>query len=85
MCKLELELSLRIIFGNSIGIAIGGDVFPGSTLSDHVLRFNNIPQVNQYFQSCSLREDSAFSLLLKMCPVPTCTDALIDPQHQWLM
>ncbi|KVH96442.1 ATP-citrate lyase/succinyl-CoA ligase [Cynara cardunculus var. scolymus] len=26
-------------------IAIGGDVFPGSTLSDHVLRFNNIPQV----------------------------------------
>lgn len=29
----------------SAGIAIGGDVFPGSTLSDHVLRFNNIPQV----------------------------------------
>lgn len=29
----------------SSGIAIGGDVFPGSTLSDHVLRFNNIPQV----------------------------------------
>lgn len=28
-----------------LGIAIGGDVFPGSTLSDHVLRFNNIPQV----------------------------------------
>ncbi|CAF1920772.1 unnamed protein product [Brassica oleracea] len=27
------------------GIAIGGDVFPGSTLSDHTLRFNNIPQV----------------------------------------
>ncbi|XP_039001668.1 ATP-citrate synthase beta chain protein 2-like [Hibiscus syriacus] len=30
---------------NYVGIAIGGDVFPGSTLSDHVLRFNNIPQV----------------------------------------
>ena len=30
---------------NFPGIAIGGDVFPGSTLSDHVLRFNNIPQV----------------------------------------
>lgn len=28
-----------------VGIAIGGDVFPGSTLSDHILRFNNIPQV----------------------------------------
>ncbi|CAI5928495.1 unnamed protein product [Closterium sp. NIES-65] len=27
------------------GIAIGGDGFPGSTLSDHVLRFNNIPQI----------------------------------------
>eukprot|EP00850_Spirogloea_muscicola_P025313 SM002735S10355 [mRNA] locus=s2735:542:1620:+ [translate_table: standard] len=27
------------------GVAIGGDVFPGSTLSDHVLRFNNIPQI----------------------------------------
>ncbi|KAJ7571174.1 hypothetical protein O6H91_01G152900 [Diphasiastrum complanatum] len=27
------------------GIAIGGDVYPGSTLSDHVLRFNNIPQI----------------------------------------
>ncbi|GKA18249.1 hypothetical protein Tco_0698086 [Tanacetum coccineum] len=26
------------------GIAIGGDVFPGSTLSDHLMRFNNIPQ-----------------------------------------
>lgn len=34
---------------NSLGIAIGGDVFPGSTLSDHVLRFNNIPQVNFAF------------------------------------
>ncbi|KAK9815928.1 hypothetical protein WJX72_012098 [[Myrmecia] bisecta] len=27
------------------GIAIGGDVFPGSTLSDHCLRYQNIPQV----------------------------------------
>ncbi|CAF1920768.1 unnamed protein product [Brassica napus] len=27
------------------GIAIGGDVFPGSTLFDHILRFNNIPQI----------------------------------------
>ena len=27
------------------GIAIGGDSFPGSTLSDHCLRFQNIPQV----------------------------------------
>ncbi|KAI5073316.1 hypothetical protein GOP47_0011329 [Adiantum capillus-veneris] len=27
------------------GIAIGGDVFPGSTLSDHVLRYQNIPQI----------------------------------------
>lgn len=27
------------------GIAIGGDSFPGSTLSDHCLRYENIPQV----------------------------------------
>ena len=27
------------------GIAIGGDVFPGSTLSDHCLRYQEIPQV----------------------------------------
>ncbi|KAI4991846.1 hypothetical protein ZWY2020_040232, partial [Hordeum vulgare] len=26
-------------------IAIGGDIFPGSTLSDPILRLNNIPQV----------------------------------------
>ncbi|KAF3597290.1 hypothetical protein DY000_02025797 [Brassica cretica] len=29
----------------SVGIAIGGDVFPGSTLSDQIFRFNNIPQI----------------------------------------
>lgn len=40
-----------------VGIAIGGDVFPGSTLSDHVLRFNNIPQVCY----CS------YIFLLKVC------------------
>ena len=27
------------------GIAIGGDVFPGSTLSDHCLRYQNIPAI----------------------------------------
>jgi succinyl-CoA synthetase alpha subunit len=27
------------------GIAIGGDAFPGSTLSDHCLRYQHIPQV----------------------------------------
>lgn len=37
--------TICVCFGTSVGIAIGGDVFPGSTLSDHVLRFNNIPQV----------------------------------------
>lgn len=35
----------RVTDGLYEGIAIGGDVYPGSTLSDHVLRFNNIPQV----------------------------------------
>jgi len=37
------------MFCLATGIAIGGDVFPGSTLSDHVLRFNNIPQVKFLF------------------------------------
>ena len=27
------------------GIAIGGDAYPGSTLSDHCLRYQNIPQI----------------------------------------
>lgn len=38
-------------FFTFIGIAIGGDVFPGSTLSDHVLRYNNIPQVISLYMS----------------------------------
>ncbi|WVY92826.1 hypothetical protein V8G54_031914 [Vigna mungo] len=35
----------RVTDGIYEAIAIGGDVCPGSTLSDHVLRFNNIPQI----------------------------------------
>ena len=35
----------RVTDGIYEGIDIGGDAFPGSTLSDHVLRFNNIPQI----------------------------------------
>ncbi len=34
------------------GIAIGGDTFPGSTLCDHCLRYQNIPEVRA---RCSLR------------------------------
>ncbi|GFQ07724.1 ATP-citrate synthase beta chain protein 2 [Phtheirospermum japonicum] len=42
----ELYSSIaRVTDGIYEGIAIGGDVFPGSTLSDHVLRFSNIPQI----------------------------------------
>nr|CAD1833215.1 unnamed protein product [Ananas comosus var. bracteatus] len=43
----------RVTDGIYEGIAIGGDVFPGSTLSDHVLRFNNIPQTNILMSSMS--------------------------------
>lgn len=39
-------------FFTFVGIAIGGDVFPGSTLSDHVLRYNNIPQVILLYMNC---------------------------------
>lgn len=45
VCKFGLKYKLGFFLETSAGIAIGGDVFPGSTLSDHVLRFNNIPQV----------------------------------------
>ena len=37
------DLSHKLMW--SAGIAIGGDVFPGSTLSDHCLRYQNIPQI----------------------------------------
>ncbi|KAL3690394.1 hypothetical protein R1sor_016703 [Riccia sorocarpa] len=35
----------RVTDGLYEGIAIGGDAYPGSTLSDHVLRYSNIPQI----------------------------------------
>ncbi|XP_057487625.1 uncharacterized protein LOC130773701 [Actinidia eriantha] len=35
----------RVTDGIYEGITIGGNVFPGSTLSNHLLRFNNIPQL----------------------------------------
>ena len=46
---LMMVLNYIVISCFATGIAIGGDVFPGSTLSDHVLRFNNIPQVKFHF------------------------------------
>ena len=53
-CTLRMDKiwgGLKIL----LGIAIGGDVFPGSSLSDHVLRFNNIPQVRHRLDfSCHL-------------------------------
>jgi hypothetical protein len=39
----------RVTDGLYEGIAIGGDVYPGSTLSDHVLRFNPLYSI---FCSC---------------------------------
>jgi hypothetical protein len=38
----------RVTDGLYEGIAIGGDVYPGSTLSDHVLRFN-ITQAKAFY------------------------------------
>lgn len=35
----------RVTDGLYEGIAVGGDAFPGSTLTDHVLRFEKMPQV----------------------------------------
>jgi ATP citrate (pro-S)-lyase len=39
----------RVTDGIFEGIAIGGDAFPGSTLSDHCLRYNSIPAVSGNF------------------------------------
>lgn len=35
----------RVTDGLFEGIAVGGDAYPGSTLADHVRRFQNIPQI----------------------------------------
>ncbi len=44
VCSSPAALSQRAARA-AAGIAIGGDVFPGSTLSDHCLRYENIPQI----------------------------------------
>ncbi|KAL2453865.1 ATP-citrate synthase beta chain protein 2 [Abeliophyllum distichum] len=53
----------RVTNGIFEGIAIGGDVFPGSTLSDHVLRFNNIPQVKMVVVLGELGGHDEYSLV----------------------
>ncbi|CAA6653954.1 unnamed protein product [Spirodela intermedia] len=53
----------RVTDGIYEGIAIGGDVFPGSTLSDHVLRFNNIPQVKMMVVLGELGGKDEYSLV----------------------
>ncbi|ONM31626.1 ATP-citrate synthase beta chain protein 2 [Zea mays] len=53
----------RVTDGIYEGIAIGGDVFPGSTLSDHILRFNNIPQVKMMVVLGELGGKDEYSLV----------------------
>ncbi|KAM0954507.1 putative ATP citrate synthase [Dioscorea sansibarensis] len=53
----------RVTDGIYEGIAIGGDVFPGSTLSDHILRFNNIPQVKMMVVLGELGGQDEYSLV----------------------
>eukprot|EP01018_Ginkgo_biloba_P027567 Gb_16144 [translate_table: standard] len=48
------------------GIAIGGDVFPGSTLSDHILRFNNIPEIKMMVVLGELGGRDEYSLVEAM-------------------
>lgn len=45
------------------GIAIGGDSFPGSTLSDHCLRYQNIPQVKMIVVLGELGGTDEYSLV----------------------
>uniref|UniRef100_A0A0D9V021 ATP citrate synthase n=1 Tax=Leersia perrieri TaxID=77586 RepID=A0A0D9V021_9ORYZ len=53
----------RVTDGIYEGIAIGGDVFPGSTLSDHILRFNNIPQIKMMVVLGELGGKDEYSLV----------------------
>ncbi|XP_039128521.1 ATP-citrate synthase beta chain protein 1 [Dioscorea cayenensis subsp. rotundata] len=53
----------RVTDGIYEGIAIGGDVFPGSTLSDHILRFNNIPQIKMMVVLGELGGQDEYSLV----------------------
>ncbi|GAQ90472.1 ATP-citrate lyase B [Klebsormidium nitens] len=45
MSNEMFNVCARVTDGIFEGIAIGGDAFPGSTLSDHCLRYNSIPAV----------------------------------------
>ena len=50
------------------GIAIGGDVFPGSTLSDHCLRYENIPQIKLIVVLGELGGQDEYSLVRSAPP-----------------
>ena len=45
------------------GIAIGGDSYPGSTLSDHCLRYQNIPQIKMIVVLGELGGTDEYSLV----------------------
>ncbi|KIZ05638.1 ATP citrate (pro-S)-lyase [Monoraphidium neglectum] len=45
------------------GIAIGGDSFPGSTLSDHCIRYQNIPQIKMIVVLGELGGQDEYSLV----------------------
>lgn len=47
----------------SAGIAIGGDTFPGSTLSDHCIRYQNIPQIKMIVVLGELGGTDEYSLV----------------------
>lgn len=45
------------------GVAIGGDAYPGSTLSDHCLRYQNIPQIKMIVVLGELGGEDEYSLV----------------------
>ena len=58
------------------GIAIGGDVFPGSTLSDHCLRYENIPQIKLIVVLGELGGQDEYSLVRTSAMAANCS--LVD-------
>lgn len=63
---LQVRLWLLSCMSSSIGtagIAIGGDVFPGSTLSDHCRRYQNIPDIKMIVVLGELGGQDEYSLV----------------------
>jgi hypothetical protein len=61
-----LQTVHRFCCSNPAGIAIGGDVFPGSTLSDHCCRYQNIKDIKMIVVLGELGGTDEYSLVTSL-------------------